>query len=544
MAWLAKMTISQRLLTLLAIAAGGTALMVLFMLVSLRSMIIDAERAKLDALNDSAITIVADYYQRFRSGQMSEEAAQQGAIARLDGIRYEGNEYMFTLNRDGVLIQHPFSGQRGRNVVGFTDPQGTPLFQLMLERTESDTRATVEYMWELPGSSELVPKITRVIRFDNWNWVIGSGVYLNDVSSQLLTQFWRLALFATALSIPLLIVFVVIIRSIVRPLRHTIAALHDIAEGEGDLTHRLDATGRDEISQLGASFNNFVSKIRKLVIAVQESAQHEQEAAQRLNQLTDTSAGLSGQLQTQTNSVATAITELSASASEVANHARDAADSANQADEEAKRSATIVHQTVAHVEDLTKQLERASQQAQNLQQGSDKIGNILNVIVTIAEQTNLLALNAAIEAARAGEAGRGFAVVADEVRTLATRTQDSTKEISQLVESIQQAISHVSAVIYSVQEASTTTRDETVQAESAIANIRNSVADISAMNLQIANATDEQSRVTMEVNESVSDISDLTNDNERNNGSLIELSRALSESSQDLAKLVSQFKTD
>ncbi|MBA3989368.1 MAG: methyl-accepting chemotaxis protein, partial [Idiomarina sp.] len=497
MAWLAKMTISQRLLTLLAIAAGGTALMVLFMLVSLRSMIIDAERAKLDALNDSAITIVADYYQRFRSGQMSEEAAQQGAIARLDGIRYEGNEYMFTLNRDGVLIQHPFSGQRGRNVVGFTDPQGTPLFQLMLERTESDTRATVEYMWELPGSSELVPKITRVIRFDNWNWVIGSGVYLNDVSSQLLTQFWRLALFATALSIPLLIVFVVIIRSIVRPLRHTIAALHDIAEGEGDLTHRLDATGRDEISQLGASFNNFVSKIRKLVIAVQESAQHEQEAAQRLNQLTDTSAGLSEQLQTQTNSVATAITELSASASEVANHARDAADSANQADEEAKRSATIVHQTVAHVEDLTKQLERASQQAQNLQQGSDKIGNILNVIVTIAEQTNLLALNAAIEAARAGEAGRGFAVVADEVRTLATRTQDSTKEISQLVESIQQAISHVSAVIYSVQEASTTTRDETVQAESAIANIRNSVADISAMNLQIANATDEQSRVTM-----------------------------------------------
>ena len=196
-----------------------------------------------------------------------------------------------------------------------------------------------------------------------------------------------------------------------------------------------------------------------------------------------------------------------------------------------------------NIEALTTELKKAGDQARLLQDGSEKIGNILGVIVAIAEQTNLLALNAAIEAARAGDAGRGFAVVADEVRTLATRTQHSTDEISGIVDSIQGAIKDVSQIITDVEGRSASTNEEALKAEQAISQIQEAVANISTMNVQIASATDEQSRVTKDLNENITGISDLSHANQEANAQVAEVSQDLNKNSVDLSQLVSRFKT-
>jgi methyl-accepting chemotaxis protein len=519
--------------------------MVAFMMFILNNLLVEEEKRKLNAVLDAAHTIVSHYHQEYQDGNLSESEARAEAYARLDNIRYEGVEYIFTLSREGVLVQHPFSKQLvGKDVTSYEDPEGTQLFQEMVQKARSADRATVEYIWQKGNNSNnLVPKISRIRVFEPWNLIMGTGQYTDNITSMLWQEFFKLAGLALFLAVPLLLLFVLIIRSITRPLKTINNAMFDIAEGEGDLTRRLDDSGSDELAKLATSFNTFVHKIQQLVQSVQESARNESEAASQLTDLSATSSRQSDELSSQTSSIATAITELSSSASEVADHARQAADSANTADEEAGRSAIIVRESVNNIEALTSELGKAGEKARLLQDGSDKIGNILGVIVAIAEQTNLLALNAAIEAARAGDAGRGFAVVADEVRTLATRTQHSTDEISSIVESIQGAIKEVSQIINDVEHRSASTNEEALKAERAISQIQEAVANISSMNIQIASATDEQSRVTKDLNENITGISDLSHANQDANTRVSEVSRDLSKNSIDLSQLVSRFKT-
>lgn len=540
-----RLSITQRLVTLLGIAAFGTALMVAFMMFILNGLLIDEEKRKLDAVLDSAHTIVNYYYELAESGDLTEEQARQQAFNRLDDIRYEGSEYIFTLNRKGEMVQHPFTKSLvGKNVLSYEDPEGTQLFQEMVDKARNNDRDTVEYIWQKGSdANNLVPKISRIRVFKPWNIILGTGQYTDNIATILWQEFFKLAGLALVLAVPLMLLFVLIIRSITRPLKTINSAMVDIAEGEGDLTRRLDDSGSDELGRLAASFNTFVHKIQQLVQSVQESAQRESEAAEKLTDLSATSRRQSDELSSQTGSVATAITELSSSAAEVAEHARQAADSANTADEEAGRSTVIVRESVNNIEALTNELKKAGDQARLLQDGSEKIGNILGVIVAIAEQTNLLALNAAIEAARAGEAGRGFAVVADEVRTLATRTQHSTDEISGIVDSIQGAIKDVSQIITDVEGRSASTNEEALKAEQAIGQIQEAVANISTMNVQIASATDEQSRVTKDLNENITGISDLSHANQEANTQVADVSQDLNKNSVDLSQLVSRFKT-
>ena len=331
-------------------------------------------------------------------------------------------------------------------------------------------------------------------------------------------------------------------RMITHPINDAVHAMEDLAEGEGDLTRRLDEQGKSEIALMAKGFNSFASKVQALVSQVAGSVENLSNVVSDVSNIVDqTQVGSQTQRQ-QTEQVATAITEMTATVQEVASNANLAADSAQQADENAKSGQQIVGETVSSISSLAGEIETGANVINKLSQDAESIGSVLDVIKGIAEQTNLLALNAAIEAARAGEQGRGFAVVADEVRTLASRTQESTTEIESMIASLQEQARSAVKAITQGQEKAAASVEYASSAGKALNDITDSVATITNMNIQIATASEEQSAVAEEINQNVVNISHVADENAQASNQLATSSQDLAQLAAELQSLVSHFK--
>jgi len=325
-----------------------------------------------------------------------------------------------------------------------------------------------------------------------------------------------------------------ITRQIVLPLRTTLAGVERIAAG--DLTATAQITRRDELGVLQQGIQQMGSTLRELIGGIRDGVSQISSAAEELSAVTtQTSAGVISQKE-ETDQVATAMHEMSATVHEVAQNAEQAARAATEADIEASDGDRVVAEVVTQIERMASEVIRSSEAMAALQSDSDKIGSVMGVIRAVAEQTNLLALNAAIEAARAGEAGRGFAVVADEVRGLAQRTQKSTEEIEQLVTALHNGTQQVAAIMQSSRNLTDSSVELARHAGSSLASITRTVSNIQAMNQQIATAAEEQSAVAEEISRSVVNVRDVS-----------EQTAAASEqtaaSSVELARLGSQLQT-
>ena len=538
-----RLRISSRLLLMLGLAVIATILMFMFALLSIEGLLLKDKQDKLTSLADTGEKVIAQYYEQSKRGVMSEVDAKAAAIAALDGLRYSGNEYFWTIDREGVMVQHAFAKKLvGTNVLGIKDPNGVKLFQLMVTGTKDSEYALIKYMWNKPNTTEPSPKMSVVKRFEPWDWIVGTGIYVDDINEEKMAFTGEYLLIAVLVWLPVIFLLVIISRSISIPMQQTISAFENIARGEGDLTLRLNESGKDELSIVASSFNAFVTKIQSLILSASTSVSHSRELAEGLAVISAEASTITNNMQSETESVATAINEMSMAASEVASNAQLAAESAGSADSEADRTAQVVDVAVSKISALSGELEKTSQVAQGLQVSSSKIGQILDVIVGIAEQTNLLALNAAIEAARAGEAGRGFAVVADEVRTLASRTQDSTQEINSIIDAIREAIENVNRSVLTAKKQSLETVEETTQVVDALGTIKSSIRQISDMNIQIATATEQQSAVIAELNMNVTRINDISLENQHKSEQIGSASDQIKTGSSDLETLISSFK--
>ena len=331
-------------------------------------------------------------------------------------------------------------------------------------------------------------------------------------------------------------------RSVTRPILGVAHMLEDIASGEGDLTRRLTYDKKDELGQLAGWFNRFLDKLQPIIAEVKRSVQDARSTADQSAAIaTQTSAGMEQQYR-QVDQAATASHEMSATAQDVARSAAQAAQAARDADQATREGLTIIDRTTNSIDHLAADMNDAMTQAEGLAANSEKIGTVLEVIRAIAEQTNLLALNAAIEAARAGEAGRGFAVVADEVRNLARRTQESVEETRQVIEQLQAGTQVVVSSMGNSHRQAQGSVEQVGQAVTALQQIGNAVTVITDMNLQIASAAEEQSAVAEEINNNVSTIRDVTESLSEQANESARVSQSLNELANQQQTLMDQFR--
>ncbi len=468
-------------------------------------------------------------------------------------LRYGSDGYFFMFDLNGVQIMHGSNPSlEGKNRWQDKDTKGKLLIQDIVQ-TAKQRDGFTEYWTAKPSIGRDAPKLSFNVMLDKYQWVIGTGFYIDDIDNALAAlraerednmyeSLQRSVLVILLMLGVTLVATVVVGNRVTKPLADAVSALNDIADGEGDLTQRLKVHSQDEIGQLATAFNRFVERIQSVVSQVGETSNHLFNAVDKLHHLSEHYDHQMQGHSRETDQVVTAVTEMSSTAQEVAASASNAATATSDAARESDAARGVVNTAINSINRLVGEVHTASGVIEQLAQETAKIGSVVEVIRGIAEQTNLLALNAAIEAARAGEQGRGFAVVADEVRSLAGRTQQSTKEINEMLQRLQGGVKQAVDVMQASEDRSQETVREASHIASSLDSMVMAVSTINDMNIQIATAAEEQHAVSEEINKNLVAIQQIVSEL---TGAAVEsnsTTRDLANTGDKLRKLVSQFR--
>ncbi|MBD9440446.1 methyl-accepting chemotaxis protein [Pseudomonas sp. PDM04] len=458
---------------------------------------------------------------------------------------YDGQTRVSIVSPAGLLAGYsPDAGKLGQRLEAVDKTNGTELTHL-LAASRTTTSLHSEHQLKVLSPFQAIPdgKPWGVLLDVPEKVLVGPAETLkkqlddNNTTGSLI----ELGLGVLAALIGLVLVWLMA-RSVTRPILGVAHMLEDIASGEGDLTRRLAYDKPDELGQLAGWFNRFLDKLQPIIADVKSSVQDARNTADQSSAIaTQTSAGMEQQYR-QVDQVATASHEMSATAQDVARSAAQAAQAAREADQATRRGLTVIDQTTSSIDHLADDMSAAMVQVEGLAANSEKIGSVLEVIRAIAEQTNLLALNAAIEAARAGEAGRGFAVVADEVRNLAQRTQASVEETRLVIEQLQSGTRDVVGSMNNSHRQAQGSVEQVSHAVTALRQIGDAVTVISDMNLQIASAAEQQSAVAEEINSNVATIRDVTESLSGQANESARVSQSLNSLANQQQGLMDQFR--
>ncbi|MEI8655715.1 methyl-accepting chemotaxis protein [Vibrio sp. Hal054] len=480
------------------------------------------------------------------------KASREDAISLLRNVKFGDSGYLFGYDSKGIrLLLGKSNVGIGQSFYNLKDSNGSYFVQELIKNAKAEKFTT--YYFPKPGSSSPLPKLSYSIYIPQWDLTLGAGIYTDDVEQELMhmeksaldrldQSLWTLILISVVVMLSVAFMAYLVNRSVMRPLELFSNSIRSFASGDADLTARMESFKAREFNALSEDFNTFVASLQEIINQVRNVSQQVVQESKAMNQRASDSAQLSAGQQKETEQVATAMTEMTATAAEISNNAGQAADSAREAEDNVSVAHQVVVATASSVSALSEEVAQASIVISKLEGDVKNISSSLDIIQEIAEQTNLLALNAAIEAARAGDQGRGFAVVADEVRKLASRTQDSTGDIHDIIQRLKAASDDAVTVMGKSHKRSIDTVSQANSATSALRKIQESVQDILDMNALIATATSQQSVVGQEISQRVvviseqsDDASKLAQDNKRG-------SEDLNIKVKELSSLVERFK--
>jgi methyl-accepting chemotaxis protein len=451
-------------------------------------------------------------------------------VSMLANFRIGDSGFVFMTDGSGKVKLHPDAARIDRDSL----PQlaGPDTSSLLTKQPFAATHAEVDGQ----------PVVLATSYIPLLDWYLVAQVPEAEIYAELNSARLHILLVSLAIAVGMGLLGVLLAGSVSRPLNELARLFRELGSGDGDLTQRLKVEGRDELSQVATGFNNFVAKIHG---SIEQVASNSRQLAATANEVAKqaqlTQHNCTAQ-RDRTVQVATAIHEMGATVGEIAGNASLAADVAKQANEQADAGALMVAQARHGIVGLSDEIEQVSGVIESLANQTDSIGSILDTIRSISEQTNLLALNAAIEAARAGEQGRGFAVVADEVRNLASRSAASTAEIQGMINRLQEQSARAVSAMTQGRTQSLAVVAQADEADAALGHITGHITQISDMNIQVATATEEQSSVVGEINRNVEDINQLTMETADIAHQLTASSRSLQQLSGELDKLVGNFR--
>ena len=541
MSGLAKLRVTTRMHILSGLMLVGLLVLCLISLFEIREGMLHDRQDKTRDLVEVALGIVKHQHQLASSGALTEEQAKQAARDSLRGLRYGENDYFFGFDTEGVYFLHGGNPQmEGQKKIDMQDTNGKYIIRELVAAARAGG-GFVDYWFPRAGQKEAEPKLGYAVLFPQWNWVIGTGIYIDDVDQAFNEIAWLLGGISAVLLAVLLFTGLLVSRSVIRQLGGEPADAAAIMErvASGDLSTNI---AQAPAGSLLHALSGMVGALRQMVAEINNDASRLVSNAEQISSASDQVAAAAEQQSDATSSMAAAIEELTVSSNHISDSARDTSDDSTSAVELSGQGSQRVDKAAAAIRQIADTVSDASTRIHALEERARQISDIANVIKDIAGQTNLLALNAAIEAARAGEQGRGFAVVADEVRKLAERTSLATTEIEQMIVGIQGdtvgAVEAMNAALPEVQQG-------VALAESASESLRE-IEDGARRTLErigdVADATREQSSASTSIAQRVEQIANMIEETTATIRSTAASAHQLQEIARSLKQLVSRFR--